>query len=108
MTATLRTGQPLFAKIDLAASGNVVAAVANKKIRVLSYAILAASAVTAKWQSATTPTDHSGAMSLAAAGGLVCTHNPAGWFETNAGEALKLTLGSGVQVSGHLTYQILD
>ncbi|MBX9790179.1 MAG: hypothetical protein K2Y37_14780 [Pirellulales bacterium] len=107
MTATERSGAVLFAKIDIAASGNIVAATAAKKIRVLSYALIAATAVTAKWQSATTPTDHSGAMSLPATGGLVCNHNPAGWFDTNAGEALKLTLGASIQVSGHLSYQLI-
>ena len=103
-----RTGEILPAKVDISASGNIVAAVAGKKIRVINYVLMAASAVTAKWQSGNTPTDHSGAMSLAAAGGLVCPDSRAGWFETNAGEPLKLVLGSGVQVSGHLKYQLLD
>lgn len=99
-----------FSKIDASSSGSntIVAAVAGKKIRVLSYVIIAAGAVTAKWQSAST--DLTGAMSLAANGGaapsvsVLAPGGVYGLFETASGEALNLNLGGAVNVSGHLTY----
>lgn len=98
-----------FAKIDLAASGDLVAAVSGKKIRVLSYLIVSAGSVTAKFQSAAS-TDLTGAMSLVVGVPNACDHAPpvhgmpTGYFETSQGEKLNLVLSSGVQVSGHLTY----
>ena len=99
-----------YAKIDISASGanQIVAAVTGKKIRVLAYTIIAAGAVTAKWQ--TNSTDLSGAMSLAANGGaapsvsVLAPGGVYGLFETAPGEALNLNLGGAVNVSGHLTY----
>lgn len=99
-----------FAKIDVSSSGSntIVSAVTGKKIRVLAYTIIAAGAVTAKWQSAST--DLSGAMSLAANGGaapsisILAPGNMIGLFETAPGEALNLNLGGAVNVAGHMTY----
>lgn len=99
-----------FAKIDASSSGSntIVAAVTGKKIRVLSYVIIAAGAVTAKWQSATT--DISGGMALAANGGAapsVSVLSPGGTFgvlQTEPGEALNLNLSGAVSVGGHLVY----
>lgn len=99
-----------FAKIDLNASGDLVAAVTGFKIRVTSYKMVAAGAVTAKFQSGAT-TDLSGAMSLIT--GNEVGHDLGsdrhgefvGYFETAVGEKLNLVLGGAVQVSGHLTYE---
>lgn len=99
-----------FAKIDVSNAGanTVVTGVPTKKIRVLSYVIIAAGAVTAKWQSGTT--DLSGAMPLAANGGaapsisILAPGAMIGLFETAAGDSLVLNLGGAVNVSGHLTY----
>jgi hypothetical protein len=99
-------GRPLLrAKIDAASAGAnaIVAAVSNKKIIPVHYFLVAAAAVTVKWQSGTT--DLTGAMSINAAGngfdpGVVTL----GHFETARGSALNLNLGSAVQVSGYLTY----
>ena len=98
-----------FAKIDLAASGDVVSAVTGKKIRVLSYFLVSAGSVTAKFQSGAS-TDLTGAMSLIVGVPNACDHAPpvhgmpTGYFETAPGEKLNLVLGGSVQVSGHLTY----
>lgn len=92
------------AKISLAASGDLVAAVAGKSIRVLAYSIVAAGAVTAKFQSGGA-TDLTGAMSMITGTPLAPGESLAGHFQTVAGEKLNLVLGSSVQVSGHLTYQ---
>lgn len=84
-----------------AADNEVVAAVAGKKIRVLSYALSAAGAVTVTWKTAATAL--TGAMSLATGTPLVCIE-PQGCFETVAGEALNIAPGGAVQVSGHIAY----
>lgn len=92
-----------FASISTASSGytSLVSAVTGKKIRVLSYAIVATAAVTAGFASASTAI--TGAMSLAANGG-VSAQAPQGLFETASNTALRLNLGGAVQVSGHLSY----
>jgi hypothetical protein len=95
-----------FASVSVAASGAnpVIAAVTGKKIRVLSYTLVADGAVTAKWRTAASA-DLSGAMSLAANGSLGSPLVPL--METVAGEALTLTLGGAVGVRGHITYQLV-
>lgn len=108
MSAFETTGPAKTAKISLAASGTIVAAVSSKKIRVLSYVLVAVTKTAVKFQSHTTPTDLTGAMTLGTtgdSGGVSSGFNPAGHFETLVGEALDLALGTSVQVSGHLTYQ---
>ncbi len=89
-------------KIDTAVtSTELVAAVAGQVISVLNYNIVAAGAVTAQFKSATTAL--TGAMSMitgvpiADAGDV---QSPL--FQTAKGEALNLTLGGTVQVSGHM------
>jgi hypothetical protein len=99
-----------FAAINASSSGinTIVAAISDKKIRVVSYVIIAAGAVTAAWQSGSTPL--SGPMSLAASGGasasigILAPIGTYGLFQTNANEALNLNLGGAVNVSGHLCY----
>lgn len=100
-----------FAVIDkaTATTHEIVAAVAGKRIRVLAYLMVAAGAVTATWKSAATAL--TGAMSLIT--GTPNQGNPLpnslqgsrGVFETERGEALNLTLGGAVQVSGWLVYE---
>jgi hypothetical protein len=99
-----------FAAINASASGGntIVAAVAGKRIRVVSYVIVAAGSVTATWQSASTAL--SGPMSLAASGGasasigIMTPGGAYGLFQTESGEALNLSLGGAVNVAGHLCY----
>jgi hypothetical protein len=99
------------AKIDLAASGALVTPGTSQLVRVTGYQLVAAGAVTAKFQSNTT--DLTGAMSL-------ITGTPVGQqvsgrpgtrpclFKTAKGQPLNLTLGGAVQVSGHLNYDLED
>ncbi len=98
---------PKFASISAASASNeIVALVASKKIRVLAYVLVCGhtSAMTAQWK-ADGGSDLSGAMTLAPdGGGGTAGYNPVGWFETGAGQALDLDLGTTAQVSGHLTY----
>lgn len=104
MSETAEFQTPSFALISTASTGDqqVVAAVTGKKIRVLSYTIVSTSANAVKFRSAST--DKTGAMALAANGGVSTSYSPVGHFETVAGEALNINLGSAAQISGHLTY----
>lgn len=85
----------------------VVAATAGKKIRVLSYYIRQSAAGTLRFESATSGTALTGVMVTTTAD-LVCQgdYNPAGHFETVAGELLNLEQGTAAGM-GHLTYQLI-
>jgi hypothetical protein len=92
-----------FASISLAATGTLVPAVTGKKIRVISYVIVAASAVSVNFENGTT--NISGVMDLAANSGIdYVGSRDAPAFETSSAALLGLTLSGAVQVSGHLTY----
>lgn len=95
---------PKFAVITASASGNtsVVALVAAKKIRVISYVVVTNATVNIKFQSNTT--DKTGLLYLSANGGVSGAYAPTGHFETASGEALNINLSSAVAVGGHLTY----
>lgn len=106
----LRRGQTLaFAPIDVASSGDntIVAADGTRKVKVLSYAIVADAAVSARWKSGA-GTSLSGAMSLAANGGLAegAGNSPATqWlFETAVNQALVLNLSAAVGARGRVSY----
>lgn len=97
---------PKFAAIDAATSGDntLVAAVVGKKIRVLAVWMVAAAAVTARFEDGASGTALTGQMNLAANGGFVLPFNPVGWFETTANTLLNLELGGAVSVDGNVVY----
>lgn len=103
-------GDELSVAISTAASGNsiLVAGVANKRIRVTGYAVVAAAAVNAKFQGTGSATvDLTGALPLAANSGVVSSGGPAQQFAVAQGDALNINLSAAVQVSGHLTYVLV-
>ncbi len=97
------------AVISGATSGNntLVAAVADKKIKVLSVCLVATAAVTVRFESGADGTALSGVISLDAKSGFILPA-PADpschWFETGVNTLLNMELGGAVQVSGMLTY----
>lgn len=97
---------PKWAVIDHAATpdNTIVAAVAGKRIRVLSLFFVAAAAVTVRFESAAGGTALTGQMQLGANGILVLPFNPGGWFETVAGELLNMELSGAISVDGTLQY----
>lgn len=97
---------PSFANIQTSTSGpsQVVAAVASKRIRVTALAVVTSAATNIKFQSHVTPTDISGLFYCALNGGIVLPHNPVGWFQTIAGEALDINLSAANATGGCLTY----
>lgn len=100
-----------FAAIDTASSGDqvIITGDKRKKIKVVSYVFVANAALAVRWISkpaSGTSKNLSGAMSLAANGGVSATGgDPAGWlFETEQGHDLVLNLGTAVQISGHVAF----
>lgn len=102
-----------YASIDTATSGDntIVAAASGRKIRVIAYTAIASGDVSIRWKSASTSL--SGAMAVAANGGAAPSgagESPSGYIglmETAPGEALILNLSAAIQVSGHITYQLI-
>lgn len=97
---------PKFAAVAASSSGDntLIAAVAGKKIRVLSYTLVAAGAVTARFEDGAGGTPLSGQMSFGANGGASVPFSPLGHFETTANTLLNLELGGAVSVAGHVCY----
>jgi hypothetical protein len=86
----------------------LVAAVANKKIRVLAIWGSALTAIAVYFTSGNAGAvlfgDSTNAIGLPANGPLHLQHNPHGWFETVAGQALDVNLSSGVKFAGGIIY----
>jgi hypothetical protein len=106
--------EELFGKANIAAGttdGAIIAAVASKKIRVLSYSVsaLTAAATTATFRSKPggTGLDVSHVISLAANGNS-SEESEFGLFETITGEGLSLTTGAGAGVGVRVTYVLVD
>jgi len=95
-----------FAKIDAATSGDntLVAAVAGKKIRVISLLLVSSGTVNVRFESGASGTALTGQMNLIANTGFSMNWNPGGWFETAAGELLNLELSGATSVDGNLSY----
>lgn len=95
---------PKYALISAAGAGDnqVIPAVGGKKLRVLSYDIMAAAAVNVKFRSGTT--DKSGTYPFVANQGKVNAFNPVGWFETDIGDPLNVNLSGAFGVGGTVTY----
>ena len=83
----------------------ILAAQTGMSIRVISIAIVATTATTVKFQSATN--DISATFPLGANGGLVMSFNEHGWFQTNVGEALNINLGTAVATGVQINYIVL-
>jgi len=99
-------GEIKHAAISASASADLIALVSDCRIVVLAYTIVVAAAVTVKFQSGGS-NDLTGAMSLAANGGISAPFNPAGHFMTAVGAKLNLVLGSSQAVAGHITYIVV-
>ena len=85
-----------------ATTTELVAAVANKKYRVVGLAIVSTGANNVNLESGTT--DISAVFPLGANGGVVLPYNEHGWAETNAGEALQVTTSAATAAGVHVLY----
>lgn len=80
------------------------AAIAGRQFEVLSYAFVCDAASTVTFKSAAT--NISGAMSIAANGGVSSDGGGTSLMTTNVGEALNITNSAG-NIAGHITYRII-
>jgi len=116
LTSVADTGQAIDAgglksilyaviNVDSASASQVIAAVAGVRFRVLSYAIVCDAATTILFQDdAGSPVLATGAMALAANGG-VSASSEFGLFESGtANQDLDILQGSAANCDGHLTY----
>jgi hypothetical protein len=81
---------------------SLVAAVANKKYRVVALAIVSTAANSVNLESGTT--DITAVWPLGANGGIVLPYNEHGWCETAAGEALQVTTSAATACGVHVRY----
>jgi hypothetical protein len=105
---------PTHFAIDRATAADgaaVVTLTASRKIVLVHYVFICASANTAKWVSSTSNSTGTGSntdlcpfMSFAANSGPPAGPNEYGHIVTNVGESLKLQLSGATQVSGYGTY----
>lgn len=97
---------PKFAAINATTNGDntIVAAVVGKKVRVLSYSIVADAAVGIAFEDGAGGTELSGQMAFAANGGITVPFSPVGHFETTANTLLNLETDAVANVRGHVCY----
>ena len=100
-----------YAKIELTAAGNgtILAGIAGKRFRVLTYLACSTVDVLMTWKSGSTAL--SGPMAVGAYSNIVDGNADSlpsgiiGVLETAEGEDLVLSLSGASSVGGHLTYQ---
>ncbi len=105
----------LYAPIAASSSGDnqIVAAATGKKIRVVSYVLVASGGVSAKFTDGPAGSNLTGAMLLAASQQVSGAPMPyqfggqSGHFETSTGNALTLNLTGATAVNGHLAYELV-
>lgn len=97
---------PKFAAVRCNTSGNntLVAAVADKKIRVLAGLLVAAGTATVRFESGANGTALTGQMALVANTGFQIPYCPVGNFETGVNTLLNLELSAAVYLDGWLVY----
>ena len=97
------------AAFDVAAGTNtIVAAVADKRIRVLAIILTADISGTVKFITESGD-DISGTFSVSATGGFVLNENPSGWFETQAdNKALQVETAPLTSLDGLVIYQEVE
>ena len=102
---------PQYAVVDVAAPGDntLIAAVAAKKIRVLTAFLFASGGPNnVRFESGASGTALTGLIVLGADGQLVLPLCGFGWFETAAGALLNLELSVATQVAGALVYEEIE
>lgn len=100
----------IYAPIDCGSSGDntIVAAHANKKIRVLAVALVAQGNVDVRFEDGAGGSALTGQMTLVADGSsLVLPFSPEGWFEGTKNVLLNLELSGAVNVDGCIVYSLM-
>ena len=95
---------PKFAALSETATGEVIAAVTSKKIRVLAIVAVANVDGTFAFRDGAAGANLTGVMTVRQGGGFVLPFNPVGWFETTSGTRLDVVLSVVTQLSGSIVY----
>jgi hypothetical protein len=96
---------PKFANIVATTGDNtIIAAVADKKIRVLAMFGTADVAGTVRFEDGVSGTALTGQVNIADTGGYVLPFNPVGWFETSVNTLLNIELVTSGNFDGSITY----
>ena len=95
-----------YAAVDVSSAGDntIVAAVAGKKIRLLSIFLITSSNLAIAFESGASGVALTGDMELSRKTPFVLPFNPEGWFETAEGALLNLELGGATAMAGCLSY----
>ena len=95
-----------YAKVDAALSGDntLVAAVAGKKILMLSCLLISSGAVNVAFEDGASGTALSGQMNLTTNSGFQAGFNEGGWCVTSTNTLLNLELSGATSVDGFLSY----
>lgn len=105
MPSPLLTKTAAFSQ-NTAATHEVVAAVAGKRIIVTGYELTSGGTNTVTWKSASTSL--SGASDVAAGTRLGQPLTDGFYFATAAGEALNITLSGAQKLAGYVNYQVVE
>lgn len=105
----------MFAAINIksATTTTIVAGVAGKKIRVMNYVLMAGGSINPYFQSSG-GSSLTGPFPFAAQAGVSSGPAPEiyqlsqGQFETNTGEGLQIVTDTTSQLSGHLSYLLVN
>jgi hypothetical protein len=107
-TAAIKNGAtsltPKFLAINKTATGDLVALVSGKKIRVTNLDVVCSAALTVTFTSGTGATAITGPLGFAANGGIAAGYDPTGHFETATGEKLAVTISGAGSLAGWLKY----
>lgn len=104
------THEVKFVRVNASSDGDneVVAAVAEKRIRVIAYSLTADAAGTFKFQDTASSPVVFGEFDVAQNAIVVYAGgNDAPAFETSKGVGLEINAASSQDVTGHLTYQLI-
>ena len=104
--STLRN--QFFVPISVSSTGDtvLVAGIAGRRIRVVSYNFFVAAGVVVTFKSSVAGAI-TGPKSVASNGGISTGEHPGGLFQTAVGEDLVINLSSNVSVGGELTYILM-
>ena len=95
-----------YAAIAASSSGDntIIAAVAGNRILVFNVGIIAAAAVTIRFEDGAGGTALTGQMEIIANGGFTWGFSEVGWFQTSVNTLLNLELSGAISVAGALAY----
>lgn len=93
--------------VDGADSDEIIAAVGGFRQKILTYVVVCDGATTITFED-TDGTDLSGAISLAANGGISANSSVVGLMQTSVGKGVKLLKSAAVNCDGHISYVLLD